>query len=98
MNDFPLLRLDLWSADAVVLHWWLTNVNLDGLPFEHPAQRQALVDLLTELDQTVAAEATDEEIVRSHEAVTRPDPVRTSATYPAPPPAEPLVPLVPEAG
>lgn len=69
--DPRLLSLDLWRADAVVLHFWLTSVDLDALPYEHAGQKQALRDLLTELDQTVAAEADDEEIVRSHDLVDR---------------------------
>ena len=66
-----MLSLDLWRADAVVLHFWLTSVDLDTLPYEHAGQKQALRDLLTELDQTIAAQADDEEIVRSHELVDR---------------------------
>lgn len=91
--DAPVLNLDLWRADAVVLHFWLTTVDLDALPFEHAGQKQALLDLLTELDQTVAAQADDEEIVRSHDLVDRtgtsidPDRVRilaAGATAPSP--------------
>ena len=55
-SDPPVLSVDLWRADAVVLHFWLTSVDLDALPFEH---------------ETVAAEADDEEIVRSHDLVER---------------------------
>ena len=69
--DPRVLSLELWKADAVVLHFWLTSVDLDALPFEHAGQKQALLDLLTELDQTVAAQADDEEIVRSHDLVDR---------------------------
>ncbi|PFG34876.1 hypothetical protein [Sanguibacter antarcticus] len=66
-----VLTLDLWRADAVVLHFWLTTVDLDLVPFEHAGQKQALVDLLTGLDQTVAAEADDAEIVQAHDLVDR---------------------------
>ena len=89
--DAPVLSLDLWRADAVVLHFWLTNVDLDALPFEHAGQKQALRDLLTELDQTAAAEADDEEIVRSHELVDRTgtalDPARARRVTVTPGPA-----------
>ena len=89
--DVPVLRLDLWRADAVVLHFWLTSVDLDTLPFEHAGQKQALRDLLTELDQTAAAAADDEEIVRSHELVDRTgtalDPARTRRVAAVPGPA-----------
>lgn len=78
--DPPVLSVDLWRADAVVLHFWLTSVDLDALPFEHEGQRQALRDLLTELDQTVAAEADDEEIVRSHDLVDRTGTVRRAVS------------------
>jgi hypothetical protein len=45
--DFVDVRL--WTADALVLFDWLMQVNLDRLPVEHPAERQALADLLGRL-------------------------------------------------
>jgi len=68
------MSLQMWRADAVVLHHWLTTVDLETVPFEHPAQKQAFLDLLTELDQTDAAVVSDEEIVQAHEVVERPAP------------------------
>lgn len=69
--QFPVMNLSLWKADAVVLHHWLSTVDLDALPFEDESQRQALLDLLTELDQTDVADADDAEIVAAHTQVTR---------------------------
>jgi hypothetical protein len=39
----------LWMADAVVLFDWLLKVDLDQVPVDHPAQRQALADLFGRL-------------------------------------------------
>lgn len=69
--QFPVMNLSLWKADAVVLHFWLSTVDLDAVPFEDESQRQALLDLLTELDQTDVADADDAEIVAAHAQVTR---------------------------
>ena len=69
---FPMIALPLWRADAVVLHFWLSTVDLDEVPVEDESQRQALRDLLTALDQTDVAGADDREIVDAHELVTRP--------------------------
>ena len=48
--SLPVVHIDLWRADAVVLFDWLTNVDLDAVPTRHPAEKQALVDLLTRLE------------------------------------------------
>ncbi|MDO0932612.1 hypothetical protein QQY66_13255 [Streptomyces sp. DG2A-72] len=48
--DLPVVRVSLWRADAVVLFDWLMSVDLDAVPIEHPAQKQALVDLLGRLE------------------------------------------------
>jgi hypothetical protein len=45
--DFVDVRL--WMADAVVLFDWLLKVDLDAVPVDHPAQRQALADLFGRL-------------------------------------------------
>lgn len=45
--DFVDVRL--WMADAVVLFDWLLKVDLDTVPVDHPAQRQALADLFGRL-------------------------------------------------
>ena len=45
------MNIALWRADAVVLLDWLMEVDLDAVPVTHPAQTQALMDLLTRLEQ-----------------------------------------------
>jgi hypothetical protein len=49
--SLPTVRIDLWRADAVVLFDWLMSVDLDAVPISHPAEKQALADLLTRLEQ-----------------------------------------------
>ena len=44
------VQVDLWRADAVVLFDWLMSVDLDTVPISHPAQKQALMDLLTRFE------------------------------------------------
>ncbi len=69
---FPVINLPLWRADALVLHFWLSTVDLDEVPVEDESQRQALRDLLTALDQTDVVDADDAEIVAAHDLVARP--------------------------
>jgi hypothetical protein len=45
-----MVRLRLWRADAIVLYHWLNRLDFDSLPIEHPAEKQALIDLLTRLE------------------------------------------------
>jgi hypothetical protein len=47
--SLPKIELSLWWADAIVLFDWLVTVDLDSVPTEHPAEKQALADLLTRL-------------------------------------------------
>lgn len=70
--QFPIINVPLWRADALVLHFWLSTVDLDEVPVEEESQRQALRDLLTALDQTAVGDADDAEIVAAHTLVTRP--------------------------
>ena len=48
--DLPTVEIKLWRADAVVLFDWLMSTDLDSVPVTHPAQKQALADLLTRLE------------------------------------------------
>ena len=48
--ELPTVRIDLWRADAVVLFDWLMSVDLNAVPITHPAEKQALADLLTRLE------------------------------------------------
>lgn len=65
------IGLDIWRADAVVLFDWLMTVDLDAVPIEHPAEKQALVDLLSALEQTEVAAVTQGEIDQARDTVAR---------------------------
>ena len=54
--DFVDVRL--WSADAVVLFDWLLKVDLETVPVDHPAQRQALADLFGRLGHVLDVPST----------------------------------------
>ena len=49
VGDMEFVDVRLWEADAVVLFDWLLKTDLDRVPVEHPAQRQALADLFGRL-------------------------------------------------
>ena len=49
MGEMDFVDVRLWMADAVVLFDWLLKVDLDAVPVDHPAQRQALADLFGRL-------------------------------------------------
>lgn len=44
------VRVNLWRADVVVLYDWLMSVDLNAVPITHPAEKQALADLLTRIE------------------------------------------------
>ncbi len=44
------MTLKLWRDDAVVLFDWLKRTDLNTVRFEHPAEKQALTDLLSRLE------------------------------------------------
>ena len=70
--SLPTVRIDLWRADAIVLFDWLMSVDLDAVPTTHPAEKQALADLLTRLEhETDIPGATPEQIDRAREQVAR---------------------------
>ena len=48
-SHLPKISIELWRSDAVVLFDWLMSVDLDAVPVSHPAENQALADLLTRL-------------------------------------------------
>ena len=50
--SLPTVSLTLWRSDAVVLFNWLKTVDLNAVPIEHPAEKQALADLLSRLEET----------------------------------------------
>jgi hypothetical protein len=46
------MNIGLWNADAIVLFDWLMTVDLSAVPTTHLGPKQALMDLLTRLEQT----------------------------------------------
>jgi hypothetical protein len=48
--SLPKVTVALWRSDAIVLFDWLMRTELDDVPISHPAQKQALMDLLTRLE------------------------------------------------
>ena len=72
--DLPTVNVRLWHADAVVLFDWLMSTDLDAVPITHPAQKQALMDLLSRLEFDVDADiagSTSEEIAAAQAEVAR---------------------------
>jgi hypothetical protein len=58
----PTTRLTLWRSDAIVLFDWLMTVDLNSVPITHRAEKQALADLLSRLEETDVTGVTQEEI------------------------------------
>ncbi|MFF3213613.1 hypothetical protein ACFYYB_23395 [Streptomyces sp. NPDC002886] len=59
----PTVNVRIWRSDAIVLFDWLTTTDLNTVPITHPAQKQALADLLARLEETGdLMEATEDEI------------------------------------
>ncbi|MFC7987666.1 hypothetical protein [Streptomyces sp. NPDC057336] len=67
----PTVNLRLWRADAIVLFDWLMDTDLDAVPITHPAQKQALTDLLARLEEVDVTESTAEEIAAARDEVAR---------------------------
>lgn len=65
------LSIELWRADAIVLYDWLMSVDFTKIPITHRAQRQALMDLLTQLDVTDASQVSRDDIADAQERVAR---------------------------
>lgn len=61
----------MWRADAIVLFHWPMTTDLNEVPITHPAQKQALADLLTRMEETNAAVFTAQELAQAQEAVAR---------------------------
>ncbi|MER6523358.1 hypothetical protein ACFWHQ_38275 [Streptomyces sp. NPDC060334] len=66
----PTVDLRLWRADAIVLFDWLMSTDLNTVPITHPAQKQALADLLARLEEGII-ESTDEEIAAAQAEVAK---------------------------
>ena len=61
-DEIPRVKIDIWRSDAIVLFDWLMSTDLDSVPITHPAQKQALADLLTRLEETDVTDVTQEQI------------------------------------
>ena len=62
-DDSPTIRVILSRADAIVLFDWLIHADLNAIPITHPAQKQALADLLYHLETaTDVGDVTHEKI------------------------------------
>lgn len=48
--SIPTVSVNLWRADVVVLYDWLMSVDLNSVPISHPAEKQALADLLSGIE------------------------------------------------
>lgn len=70
-SELPKTELSLWRSDAIVLLDWLMTVDLNAVPITHPAEKQALMDLLTKLEQTDIAGVTQNQIDESRAEVAR---------------------------
>ena len=72
VSDVPKVNMLLWRADPVVLFDWLMTVDLNAVPITHPAENQALTDLLARLEQeTELSGVTQEEIDAARAEVAR---------------------------
>lgn len=69
--SLPKVSVELWRADAVVLFDWLMSVDLNAVPINHPAEKQALADLLTRLEETDITGVAEGEIDDAREQVAR---------------------------
>jgi hypothetical protein len=71
-ESVPMCDIRLWRADAIVLFDWLMSTDLNHLRITHPAQKQALADLLARLEQeTDIPGVTEEEIATAQGEVAR---------------------------
>jgi len=73
-EELPTVSLRLWRADAIVLFDWLAHTDLNTVPITHPAQKQALADLLTRFEWAADADvtaATADEVAAAQAEVSR---------------------------
>ncbi|MFF4145618.1 hypothetical protein ACFY0A_30610 [Streptomyces sp. NPDC001698] len=64
------IDISLWAPDVVVLFHWLMELDFDQLPFSHKAEKQALTDLLTQVDEW-ALGTTDSDLEQAREMLAR---------------------------
>ena len=53
------MNLSLWRADAIVLFDWLNTTDLNTVPITHPAQKQALADVLSRFEWAADTDITE---------------------------------------
>jgi hypothetical protein len=71
-RSLPKVTIQLWRSDAVVLFDWLMSVDLNAVPITHPAEKQALADLLTRLEHDTDIQGvTQEQIDTARQEVAR---------------------------
>jgi hypothetical protein len=56
MATYPAVSIELCTEDAVVLFDWLQSTDLNLVPAEHRAVKQALTDLYSRLEEIVPYE------------------------------------------
>ncbi|WP_144126154.1 hypothetical protein [Catellatospora sichuanensis] len=69
--DLPTVTVKLWRADAVVLFDWLMETDLNSVPITHPAQKQALADLLSVFEQELPYTTDAAEIASAKDEVAK---------------------------
>jgi hypothetical protein len=67
-EDHKRVAMVLWEGDAIVLFDWLEWVDFDAIPIRHRAEKQALMDLLNQLEQSID-EPTEQAVAEAREAV-----------------------------
>jgi hypothetical protein len=65
------VEVSLWRADAVVLFDWLMSTDLNTVPIAHPAQKQALADLLARLEETDVSDSSHADIAGAQSDVAK---------------------------
>ena len=72
MNNVQPVSLELQRADVVVLFDWRMSVDLNDVPVSHPAEKQALADLLLGIEMsTDVPEVTQAEINQAREQIAK---------------------------
>lgn len=70
--SLPSVTVNLWRADAIVLFDWPMGIHFEAVPIDHPAEKQALSDLLTALEsQTEVPYVTQQEIDQARAEVAK---------------------------
>jgi hypothetical protein len=70
-SEPTIIDLRLWDQDAIVLFDWLMTVDFDALPVTHRAQKQALMDVLDQIVQSLPPGVTAEAVEAAKDAVSR---------------------------